>query len=304
MERNARKKLFSLALKFLVSAIFLYLVFDRADVLDVFSHLASIQPLYFIASVMLYVIATFISAERWRVLLNEPYGLGRLFSLYMIGSFFNNLLPGMIGGDAVKAYYLYSDTKKGGSSLGSVFMDRYTGFIALMVIGLVAGLIGFQELKEVNMHLVMPALFVIFILTSVFIFGFRIGRRFSMVSDFYEYFHYYIRKKKIMLYTFFLSIIVQLIGVVMVYLISRGIGLSPRMLTLLVFVPVITTAMTVPVSISGFGVREGAFVILFGLIGISPEAAASVSFLWFLSYATASLIGLVEFLRYRKKRNH
>ena len=38
----------------------------------------------------------------------------------------------------------------------------------------------------------------------------------------------------------------------------------------------------IPVSISGFGVREGAFVLLFGLIGVKPEAATAISLSWFV----------------------
>lgn len=221
----------------------------------------------------------------------------------MIGGFFNNILPGVIGGDAVKVYYLYKDTRNGGSSLGSVFMDRYTGFFALLLIGLFSGGIAYNELKSIGMNWAMPALFVIFILGSLFLFGVRIGRRFAAIADFYNYFHRYLKKKKIMLQTFILSIIIQVVGLMMVYCIALGLDQKPSFAALFVFVPIIITITAVPVSISGFGVREGAFVLLFGLTGIPPQIATSISFLWFLSIATASLIGLGEYIRYKKK-NH
>jgi hypothetical protein len=68
-------------------------------------------------------------------------------------------------------------------------------------------------------------------------------------------------------------------------------------------VPIIVTITAVPVSISGFGVREGAFVLLFGLVGVPPQESASISVLWFLSMAMTSLIGLVEYIRYRYRKN-
>ncbi|GBD98418.1 hypothetical protein BMS3Abin07_00432 [bacterium BMS3Abin07] len=301
MEHKAGKKLFYFAIKFVVSGLFLYVVFRKAGVANIFSHLTTIRPAFFIFSVVLYIIATFISAIRWKMLLDEDYPLGKLFSLYMIGSFFNNILPGIIGGDAVKVYYLYSDTGKGGSSLGSVFMDRYLGFFALLLIGLVAGFFAYADLKVIGMSLAMPALFVFFILVSLVLFGFRLGKRFGAVSAFYDYFHYYIRKGSIMLKTVALSFIIQILSIVMVYVIALGLGESPSFLLLLVFMPIIITAATVPVSISGLGIREGAFVILLGRVGFSPQVAISISFLWFLSTVVASSIGLFEFLRYRKK---
>ena len=55
-----------------------------------------------------------------------------------------------------------------------------------------------------------------------------------------------------------------------------------------------------PISISGLGVRKSAFVLLFGLTGVPAKASMSISFLRFLSIVTASLIGLVEYLRIRR----
>ncbi len=50
----------------------------------------------------------------------------------------------------------------------------------------------------------------------------------------------------------------------------------------------------------GTGAREASFVLLFGFLGISPAQATAVSFAWFLSVATGSLPGLIEYLRYKK----
>jgi uncharacterized membrane protein YbhN (UPF0104 family) len=218
----------------------------------------------------------------------------------MIGSFFNNLLPGVIGGDAVKIFYLYRDTKKGSSSFGSVFMDRYMGFFALLSIGLISGLIAFGELRKIGMQWVLPLLFAAFIAGSMAFFGLRMGKRFAAVADFYDYFHKYFKRKTVMIKAFLLSVLIQLISIFMVYVISLGIGQKPSFAALFVFVPVIITVMVIPVSLSGFGVREGAFVMLFGLTGISSEASMSISFLWFLSIALASMIGLLEYFRYRR----
>jgi uncharacterized membrane protein YbhN (UPF0104 family) len=301
LERKNRKNVYFLLLKFLVSGIFLFVVFKKAGVREILSHLTTIKPGYFILAVLIYIMATYISAFRWKILLDEDYPVGKLFSLYMIGGFFNNVMPGLIGGDAVKVYYLYSDTKRGGSSLGSVFMDRYVGFFAMLIIGLIAGVIVFSDLKKIGMHMAMPVLFIVFILGSIAVFSVRIGRRFSAVSDFYDYFHAFIKKKMIMFRAFSISVVIQLMAFTMVYIIAAGLGQSLSFGSIAVFMPIILAVSTIPISISGFGVRESAFVVLFGLVGLPPEVAASISFLWFLSIAAASLIGLVEFLRYRKK---
>ena len=66
------------------------------------------------------------------------------------------------------------------------------------------------------------------------------------------------------------------------------------------FALIIKGLLAEAISISGLGVRESAFVLLFRLTGVPAEASMSISFLWFLSIVAASLIGLVEYLRIRR----
>ena len=217
-----------------------------------------------------------------------------------MGCFFNNFLPGAIGGDAVKAYYLYKDTGKGGSSVGSVFMDRYIGFFALLFIGMLSGLFALRELNVVGMQWITPSLFVAFLAGSLVFFRMRIGGRFSSITAFYDYFHDCLREKRMLAMTFSLSIVIQLLSILMVYLIALGMGQKPSFTALFVFVPIITTISMIPLSISGLGIRESAYVVLFGLTGIPAEASTSISFLWFLSITATSLAGFVEFLRFKR----
>jgi len=276
-------------------------IFRKAGLQNILSHLGTMDLRYFFLSSLLYVAIVAIAAVRWSFLLESRYSMRKLFSLYFIGSFFNHILPGSIGGDTVKMYYLYRDTKKGGSSFGSVFLDRYIGLFSLLTMGLTAGIIAFDELKAVRMQWVIPLLFTANIVGSAIFFGFRIGKRFSVVADFYDYFHTYLRRKMVLVKVFILSVILQVLSIGMIYLIALGLGQQLSFTALFVFVPIIVTVTTLPISISGLGVRESAFVLLFGLVGVPAQESASISFLWFLSIATTSLIGLVEYVRFRRE---
>lgn len=294
------KKILILSLKIVVSGLLLAFVLNKAGLRNIIVHFKALNPWYFLLASLLYVFLIFLAAVRWGLLLGGRYSVARLFSLYLIGSFFNHFLPGSVGGDAVKAYYLYQDSRHGGSSLGSVFLDRYIGFFALLTIGLVSGVLAFDDLKAVGMHWITPSLFVLFLVVSLMVFGMRIGGRFSAIADFYDYFHATIRKRPVVLKAFLLSIVLQLSTILIIFLIARGIGQRPPFIALFVFVPIILVVMSVPISISGLGLRESAFVLLFGLTGISPEASTSIAFLWFLSIVMASLTGLVEYIRRKR----
>ncbi|MGW8272496.1 MAG: lysylphosphatidylglycerol synthase transmembrane domain-containing protein [Thermodesulfovibrionales bacterium] len=300
MELGSKKKSLLVLAKLCVSLGLLYIVFEKAGLQNVISHLSEVDPTYFFLASGLYVLTTYVSAIRWGLFLEDNVPVKKLFSLYLIGAFFNNLLPGIIGGDAVKVYYLYKDTRKGASSLGSVFMDRYVSLFALLSIGLIAGLFAFLSLSAVRMQWTLPLLFIGFVVVSIVFFGLRMGRRFIIVANFYDYFHRFARRWRVLAIAYGLSMIIQGLSILGVYLLTLGINHEVPLSSLCVFLPIIWTVLTVPISISGFGVREGAFVLLFGLIGTSPEVSTTISFLWFLSIGTASLLGLVAYFRYKR----
>lgn len=300
MGPSSGRKIFLFILKFAVSGALLTFIMRKAGIGNILAHVREMDLRFFLSACLLYLFITFLTAWRWSLLLGGKHPVGKLYSLSLIGGFFSNLLPGAVGGDAVKIYYLYRETRQGGLSLASVFMDRYIGYFGLLSLGLIAGIAGFRDLAAVHLQWAAPLLFTAFLAGSLTVFGARIGRRFASIANFYEYFHDMLRDRRLIAAAYGISLTVQVLTVLSVYLIAIGMGQRPPLGTLFVFVPIIITVMMVPLSISGLGLREGAFVVLFGLIGIPAEAATSISFLWFLSIATASLAGLVEYIRYKR----
>jgi len=289
-----------LALKITVSGFLLTFVLRKVGLQSIHSHLRNMDLRFFFLSSVVYLLTIVLASLRWGILLKRSQPGKKLFSLCLIGSFFNHFMPGAVGGDAVKAYYLYKETGHGGSSLGSVFLDRYVGYCALLSIGLLSGIAAYGDLKTIGLHWLTPSLFILFLSGSLLFFGLRIGRRFKAVSDFYDYFHDTLRDRRAIGKAFLLSLTIQILNILEIELISLGLGQHPSFTALFVFVPLIISVMAVPISISGLGLREGAFVVLFGLTGISAEASTAISFLWFLSVMAASFAGLFEYLRLRR----
>jgi uncharacterized membrane protein YbhN (UPF0104 family) len=275
-------------------------VLSKAGIEKVLSLIRTIHPFAFIGAVLIYVSSIYVSSMRWRLLLPGGFSLRRLFSLYLIGSFFNTFLPGAVGGDAVKSYYLYKEINKGSLSLASVFMDRYLGFISLMIMGSVGFVLGFKYFRGSIVEWLMPVIILSFLIISSIIFGLRLGKGIKILSEFYEYFDYYKKQKPLFIKAIFLSLVIQSVNTIAIYIITLGLGQNISVVYFFIFFPIIATISALPISISGIGVREGSFVLLFGTIGIKPEMATAMSFAWFLSLATGGLIGLFEYLRLKK----
>jgi len=295
-------KIFLLIIKIAISSALLYIVLSKAGIEQVFSTLRGMSILAFLSAIFLYILAQLISTIRWKLLLPVGLDIRKLFSLYMIGAFFNTILPGVIGGDAVKGFYLYQATGKGGLTFSSIFMDRYLGFVMLMAICTIAFPFGYTYLQGSRIALLLPITVFSFIIASLLIFGLRLGKRIKILSGFYDYFHAYRNQKGVIGKALLLSALVQLSGILSVYILALGIGQHIPFLACLIFLPLVILFTTLPISISGLGVREGAFVLFFGLIGIRPGVATALSLVWFVTFAIGSLVGLVEYIRYKKER--
>ena len=288
-------------LKLSISAALLYYVLSRTGIRQVAGTLKGISLASFSSAVVLCIFAQFVSTIRWKLFLPEGLNLKRLFSLYMIGSFFNTFLPGVIGGDAVKAFYLYRETGKANISFASIFMDRYLGLVVLILICTLAFPFGYQYFQGSRIEWLLPIIVISFFVASLLVFGLRLGQRVRFLSEFYHYFHSYRNEKNIIAKGLVLSAIVQLSGIASVSILSGGLGQHIPFLAFLMFIPLIILFAMIPISISGLGIREGAFVLFFGLIGVKPEVATAISLSWFITMSAAGIWGLIEYIRYKKE---
>jgi uncharacterized membrane protein YbhN (UPF0104 family) len=292
-------------LKISVSAVLLYLIFSKAGGKAVIANLRLLNPIAFIAASGIYLSTLYLSSLRWRLLIPRNTGLKRIFSFYMIGAFFNTCTPGIIGGDAVKAYYLHKELSARSRSstlsiaIASVFMDRYIGFFALLTISIIVFPFGFKYLEETPVKWLMPALLLGFAAGSILIFKFRIGERLKFLFKVYEYFSLYRSKRRELSMSFLYSLCIQLLNILSVYILSQSLSLGLSFLSLVVFVPIIVLISFIPVSISGIGLREGAFVFFLGTLGVASELSVTLSISWFLSIVFASLPGLFPYLRFK-----
>lgn len=294
--------------KLLISFGLIYFLISKIGGRIIIDHVSRLNPLIFITACGAYLFMIWLSSVRWNLLIPRKIKTAKLFSIYMIGSFFNTYMPGIIGGDAVKAYYLSKELKslgvEGNSpthelsiAIASVFMDRYIGFTAILFISMAAFPLAFAYLDGTPVRWLMPIVLVVFTGGSIVIFKFRIGERIKFLFRVYEYFHLYSRKRDVLLKAFIYSVILQGLNIGVVYFLSRGLSLEISFFHIVVFLPIIILISFIPVSISGIGLREGAFIILLGTAGVSPEMSVALSLVWFLSYVIASLVGLFEYLR-------
>jgi hypothetical protein len=134
-----RKSLIGNVVRILLSLVALALLFRQVGGQSILSTLLDARfGLLFLAWI-LFMGGIVVRAYRWRALL---LGLGirpgfwTLLKLYLVGGFFNTFLPSGFGGDVVRVVELAQDEDRS-AAVGTVLVDRMTGLLSLMAMGLV-----------------------------------------------------------------------------------------------------------------------------------------------------------------------
>ena len=280
-------------------------------------------------------------AFRWGLLLRAQgvrLSSTSVFMYYMIGMFFNSFLPSTVGGDVVKVYYLSRFTGKGPAALASVAVDRLMGMGGMCVVALVSLLFGAGELasalkpKETALvWLIVVGVSAGLILFFLVVFNERLLRALTTrvpweafrrkITDVHDALCVYRGQSSVLLKTLLISSVIWVIIVFDSWLISLVFRNTIPPIPLryfFLFIPAISVIMSLPISFSGLGTREAAFVLFFGSLaclkpaGEIPSVAQSVADrhalmlslnFYFVSLA-ASLVGGVIYILKDQLRFH
>lgn len=259
---------------------------------------------WLLSALALYLIGVPLRAYRWQGLLSAlrvTIPLPRLVSLYFVGTFFNNILPSGIGGDVVRAYELTRDGADAAIAASTVLADRATGLLVLLAVALVSAVFGYR--------LVSPGLTLTIVAISLGSFAAiglllwndlwrAVSRRLPRlrpllarkgIEDFYRSLHVY--RDRSISKALFISLIFNLLLIAVNYLIALSVGAKVPLLYFLLFVPLISFSLVLPISVSGLGVREGAYILLFGQAGVAAPLALAMSLGFFALNVVTGLIG-------------
>lgn len=247
---------------------------------------------------------------RWKQVLTAlelPSPMGRLFSLTMAGQFVSNVLPTTIGGDVLRVSRLSKDTGRSPDTFASVVLERVTGWLVLPVITLFGLAInpGLRQLGTATIVATGLAVATLALLAGTLfaVSSDRFGSRFA-VRDGWRRFagaiHLGLARMRahprsavsVLLAGFAYQIVLVLSAVAA----ARALGLQPAGLTaLLAFFPAVLIVQVLPIGISGLGIREGAFVLFLGPLGVATEEAIALGLLLYLLNLTVSLLGAPAF---------
>lgn len=295
-----KKQLFNV-LKIVVSAgLMTYLLVFQVNLEQLWQVVRQARWVYLLAAMVLMIAGTALRAVRWQVLLQAldiEVPLRRLVHLYFVGTFFNIFLPTGLGGDAVKMAELARSTGRVPEAIGTTLVDRATGLWVLFVLALLA--LPFSHTLLPDGWLPMIALGTVGgVLGGWVVMGTPLipwlGGKVRLPGQ--EKLERFYRSVSQLGYralgkACLVSLIFDLLLIVFNVLIAHGIGVDQPAGIFLLFTPLISFSLALPISVGGLGVREQTYVLLFGSLGVSDAAATAMSL---ANYALTSLaVGLI-----------
>jgi len=303
------KRLVMIAAKLAVTGVLIWYFLSKVDLAKSAEHIATFDVGWGLLTILLLALVFLISSVRWQIYaraLKIPLGAGVAFRIYLISQFLGQVLPAGIGNDAVRVWLLARRGTAVGPSASSVVLERLTGLIGNIV--LIAALLPltFTYIEDTSIRLVLILIVAICAAGIVAIFGVSFlprliskWRSVAMISRLADVASE-ARRVSFMLKpaatAFLLSLSMIFISVLATYFIALGLDLELSVEACLALMPIVLLLSILPISLSGWGVREGAAITALGFAGVASSEALALSILFGLSLLAVSLFGAIFWL--------
>jgi len=324
------KRIALLLLQLTVTAAGLYFVFrDPQQRAQIGSALQKSDWHWLALGWICYSLVEGLATVRWQLLLRvQGIAVGWLHAgaIVVIGLFFNMFLPGLVGGDAMRLYFVFKEApRKKTRAVLSVAMDRLIGLISILFLALTVVALRFGWLSRFpqTAHITYLALSLLggsslFALVLFGGAGFGLLKRLPQRLPFRkpliqagDAVRLYGTRPGVCLSALGLTILSHLAYYLSYYCAARSLhasaGMTPSLMDFISIMPLVNTITGVPISFGGVGVRETLFQKLLGdLAGMPTAAAALAASLGFAIQASWGVLGgvaylLVPFGRHRRR---
>ncbi|MHC4751607.1 MAG: lysylphosphatidylglycerol synthase transmembrane domain-containing protein [Planctomycetota bacterium] len=281
----------------------------------------------FAVTLCIFVICQVMVGFRWWLLLRTQsifIDLGAAVKLNFLGWFYNNFMPGSVGGDLLRAWYVTKHTDKRFEAALSVFVDRIIGLLSTLIIaaffylvflrsqsdaiiftGRSRSLEIFAEYKRLIIWVIVVLAVVSCLLLSHRRGRILLGKAWSNIrvrgarafEKLKNAIYIYCSKPLAILAVFGLTVFLQILTITGFWFLGVNLGITASIKYYYVFFTLTWVLGALPVSIGGAVVVEGLLAYLFvHYAGVEAEAALALALCQRIVWMIASLPGAVVHL--------
>ncbi len=296
--------------KIILGLVFAYLVYTISDWQMISEIIQKSNKLYLFLTLPISIFFLFVQSLRWRTALlvdaSTKPPISVFFRYITIGYFANWFLPGSIGGDVIKTLALGKRMNAVSKSMAAILFSRLLGVTVMGFLFWVGYILSYSSpVKEVKQFfpIVITATIAGVILIVLLFKSNLLITIFSKtkIKNIFENLQHYLSHPRIVFKSFLYTLILQNTSIFLWFLLYLAIGQEIQIGIFYMFIPIVFIVTLIPISINGFGVREGISIFLFTMIsGITKEHVLSVNILSYaLNFIMAGL-GAILFM-YEKR---
>lgn len=302
----SRQTLILLAKTAISAALIAFLV-HRVSFAPLLERLERIDPLWLAAALAVFLGQLLLTGWRYALIcraIGAVLPTREAVRLVLIGQFFSQTLPSAIGGDAVRAWMTTRHGISWARAVSAVLCDRGVAMVVLLLLATLTIPIFLLRIDApwARLLVAVPPLLLVAGVAAMLlgteprlatVARWPLARPFTiLVADMRRVVLTASESPTILA----ISVAVHLGVIASVWLLARALGIDAGFLDCLVLVPPIVVITLAPISIAGWGVREGAMVLGFALVGIGEADALVLSVAVGLSQIVAGIPGGVLWL--------
>jgi glycosyltransferase 2 family protein len=300
-------------IKFGVTVVLIYFAFKKVDIVSILKQLSGINLLSLFFWLTISTISLILIAYRWSLLLikNPKISDISVFAKSIwSASFYGLFVPTSAAGDVFKWIIIddkYPKIPK--SKVGaSILLDRFIGMSVLVFFGFVSQFFGkfvgveIPNLIRIGLSIVFGGCLVFYglVFTNKASLLFKI-KWLEKIKDIGELVNK--ENSKQILKCIGVSLISDFLWIWQTWMISQYFGANLSFVEILIYLPLISTILILPISIAGFGAREQLYLYFLSRPTNSPESLLLTSTILGIIGIINSLVGGLVTLtpEYRKK---
>ena len=327
-EKQKTTSYLSILVRMVVAGVACWFIYKNVDIAELTQTFKRLSVSSIVLAFVVFMGGLCLIALRWWVFMRAQAIRIPLFmaiKLTFLGQFFTNFMPSAVGGDLIRAWYVSRQTHKKLQAALGVAVDRVMGLISTFILGISSYLIVMQGRGDVfqairqegrgireflsnidlsGIPMIPICVFCLgcaFVLVGVFDIRCLMKKIYSQIarllSHFKEVFGVYVKYPKILIFGLGITIFLQSMVIVTLWLIGRDLGIQAPLEYYFVFFPMMWVIGSLPLSLAGLGIVEGGLVILFvEFTGAERETATALAFCQRLTWILASMPGMAVHL--------
>jgi glycosyltransferase 2 family protein len=316
--RRAVRGTSALALKLGFGVGLLLFLVHQTDGAEFLAMLRAVDPLVFAAALAVAALGNALRTWKWQVLLaalGARARFNRLHAVTYMALFFNNFLPGALGGDGFRVLRTAQLSGGAGDAAAVVVMDRMTGLIALVLFVCLAAAYDLAQgpllfPAPVMLQLLVAALIALLACCLAAKLSDRVsllnrlplplpaGKLVAKLAIAFRLLHTHPSMWRGSMY---LSCATLLAMVLAMYGYAVAANVPVSLVAVALIVPLASFLILVPISFNGLGLQEGAFVLFFDAVGVAPTQAFALALAPRVSLLVFSLVGGAVYLLERRR---